>query len=118
MALENKKMVAKLFLITLSFHFLADILKADTDLDQIKPTNDIDKEKVETKVTPASTKKAHPPKIQTFPQAIDYAQRLELHESHLKIHDIHVSGNLIISKDSIINRLPLKIGDEFNVNYT
>ncbi|MFA5999331.1 MAG: outer membrane protein assembly factor BamA, partial [Candidatus Babeliales bacterium] len=61
---------------------------------------------------------AKKPTIQTFPQAIDYAQRLELHESHRKIRDIHVSGNLAISKDSIINRLPLKVGDEFNVNYT
>ena len=122
MALENKKMVAKLFLVTLGFHFLAETVRADNDLDQIKPVNDISLENVEKKVTIASNRKNPQARktasIKTFPQAIDYAQRLELHESHLKIHDIHVSGNLAISKDSIINRLPLKVGDEFNVNYT
>ncbi|HSW75785.1 MAG TPA: outer membrane protein assembly factor BamA, partial [Candidatus Saccharimonadales bacterium] len=119
MALDNKKMVAKLFLVTLGFHFLANTLRADTDLDQIKPNNDISLETVEKKITVASSKKnPQIPSIQTFPQAIDYAQRLELHESHRIINDIHVSGNLAISTDSIIHRLPLKVGDEFNVNYT
>ncbi|MFA5998746.1 MAG: hypothetical protein WC747_01875, partial [Candidatus Babeliales bacterium] len=102
MALENKKMVAKLFLVTLGFHFLSETVRADTDLDQIRTNNDIDKQKVEKKVTLASNKKnpqSKKPTIQTFPQAIDYAQRLELHESHRKIRDIHVSGNLAISKD-------------------
>ncbi|MCX5924647.1 MAG: outer membrane protein assembly factor BamA [Candidatus Dependentiae bacterium] len=121
MALENKKMVAKLFLAALGFHFLTEVVRADTDLDQIRSNNDIDKQKVEKNVTIASSKKnpqAKKPTIQTFPQAINYSERLELHESHRKINEIHVSGNLAISKDSIVNRLPLKVGDEFNVNYT
>jgi outer membrane protein insertion porin family len=53
-----------------------------------------------------------------YPTAIDYEQRLALHESKSKINDIHVQGNKIISTASILNCLPLKIGDMFSVNMT
>lgn len=54
----------------------------------------------------------------TYPIAIDYEQRLALHESKRKIKEIHVQGNQVISTPSILHRLPLKVGDEFNVNLT
>ncbi|MBP6892392.1 outer membrane protein assembly factor BamA [Candidatus Babeliales bacterium] len=53
-----------------------------------------------------------------YPQVIDYEQRLALHESKKKIHEIHVQGNQVISIPSILNRIPFKVGDEFNVNLT
>lgn len=53
-----------------------------------------------------------------YPQVIDYEQRLALHESKKKIHAIHVQGNQVISTPSILNRIPFKVGDEFNVNLT
>jgi outer membrane protein insertion porin family len=56
--------------------------------------------------------------ITNYPTTIDYEQRLALHESHRKIQNMHIRGNKIISSASIFNRLPFKIGDEFNVNLT
>lgn len=53
-----------------------------------------------------------------FPNTIDYAKRQDIHSEKRKIRNIHVSGNNIITKDSIIHRLPLKVGDVFNLNYT
>ena len=53
-----------------------------------------------------------------FPATIDHAKRHEINSEKRIIKTIHVSGNKIITKDSIINRLPLKVGDIFNLNYT
>lgn len=53
-----------------------------------------------------------------FPTAIDYEYRLKLHEAHRKIAQIHIKGNQVISDASILHRLPLKVGDVFNVNLT
>lgn len=56
--------------------------------------------------------------VKTYPTIIDYEQRLALHESKRKIKEIYVQGNQVISTPSILHRLPLKVGDEFNVNLT
>lgn len=53
-----------------------------------------------------------------FPNKIDFAKRHEISSEKRKIKNIHISGNKIITKDSIIHRLPLKVGDDFNLNYT
>ncbi len=97
MALENKAMIRKILVLILSLP-LCILLRAEnitnTVLDEIKST-----EKV-------------------YPQAIDYEQRLALHEDKKKIHAIHVQGNHVISTPSILNRVPFKVGDVFNVNLT
>lgn len=54
----------------------------------------------------------------TYPKSIDFAARNAIHEEKRIIKNIIVSGNKIITKDSIVHRLPLKIGDIFNSNYT
>lgn len=53
-----------------------------------------------------------------FPTEFDYQQRLQLHEDHRKISKIHIQGNQAISEVSILHRLPIKVGDVFNVNLT
>ena len=53
-----------------------------------------------------------------YPQAIDYEQRLALHENKRKIREIRIQGNQVISTPSILNRIPFKVGDEFSVNLT
>lgn len=58
------------------------------------------------------------PKEIDFPHLIDYAKRHDIHSEKRKIRNIIVSGNKIITNDSIIHRLPLKVGDIFNLNYT
>lgn len=55
------------------------------------------------------------PKI---PTKIDPAQRLALHEEKRTIKNIHIQGNNVISKDAILHKLPVKVGDTFNINLT
>ena len=53
-----------------------------------------------------------------YPKTIDFEKRHIIQEEKRKIKNINISGNKIITKDSIIHRLPLKVGDIFNINYT
>ncbi len=159
MALENKKIVAKLFLLSLSIYFSTQEAQGKNEEKQQKQTKKVVKQQ---KVThQKASKKAisnkankhdatqknltsknatiHSSHAQseqepaqqaplqttsstvvpiTLPTTVDYAQRLSLHDAHRKINEINVAGNVIISKDSIINSSPLKVGDEFNINYT
>lgn len=55
---------------------------------------------------------------ESLPKNINYSERVKLHEDKRTIHAINVIGNVVITKDSILNKSPLKVGDQFNMNYT
>lgn len=53
-----------------------------------------------------------------YPSVIDYEQRLFLHESGSKINKIYVEGNNVVSAASILNAIPIRLGDVFSINVT
>ena len=162
MALENKKIVAKLFLVSLGFYFSTQETQGGKEKNQHSAIKKVTKQKTSNTKNTSNKSINLPPDQETFnkdlqdlsisnepekaqtnqenkdannasqeikssdltispnslPTTIDYTQRLSLHDAHRKINAINVSGNVIISKDSIINSSPLKIGDEFSANYT
>lgn len=113
MALENKAIIRNLLVITLSLPLVTSLFAETSTV--TPPKTEIDKTKP-SKIKPA--KKSAVKKTIQYPTEIDYEQRLTLHESHKKINNIHVEGNVVIAKDAILNRSPLKVGDVFNVNST
>jgi outer membrane protein insertion porin family len=64
------------------------------------------------KVTQAKNKS---PKLSN---KIDPEKRLALHEEKRTVTEINVEGNKAISKEAILYKLPVKIGDTFSVNET
>src|SRR5690606_32677411 len=52
------------------------------------------------------------------PNKINPEKRLAIHEEKRTVTDIHVEGNKAISKEAILYKLPVKIGDTFSVNDT
>ncbi len=99
MALENKTIMRKILVLVFSLP-LCTVLWAQDAQNVSEPEHEAKKNEI------------------VHPQAIDYEQRLALHESKRKIKSIHVQGNQVISTPSILNRIPFKVGDEFNVNLT
>lgn len=53
-----------------------------------------------------------------YPDSINLEERLNLHEAKKTISAIHVDGNKIISQDAILYKIPVKVGDIFNVHQT
>lgn len=125
--------VSKLFLISLllGFHFSTQVAstqqrtqpktkKASALKKTINNNNKIEHSKPSTpaiQTTPLNDSSVTKKEL-VFPETINYEKRLAMHESERQIRDIHVTGNVMISKESITNRSPLKIGDKFNVNFT
>lgn len=107
MALENKTIMRKILILALS-------LPLSVSMWALQAKDVSQKESIVSTETTEQTKEAE----KIYPQVIDYEQRLALHESKKKIHEIHVQGNQVISTPSILNRIPFKVGDEFNVNLT
>lgn len=130
MAHENKKQQVYCLLLTFGLYFLPQVTYGNDseNFDIVNETiyNNQDTSKPKAaktakKTTPipkvTSQKKAKTKKV-NFPDHINYEERFKLQEEKRKITDIKVSGNKIITHDSIIHRLPLKVGDIFNINYT
>ncbi|MCX5923010.1 MAG: outer membrane protein assembly factor BamA [Candidatus Dependentiae bacterium] len=162
MALENKKIVAKLFLVSLGFYFSTQETQGEKEKNQHSTIKKVTKQKrnsskntadkstntlsdqelsyreikdqnVSSEITDTLTSQENTDETTNnsqdvksdsiispsyLPTTIDFTKRLSLHDEHRKINEINVSGNIIISKDSIINSSPLKVGDEFSSNYT
>lgn len=94
----------------------SNAISADQDLSQESATESDENLNIEPN---ASSQDATEPKKEVvFPSDINFAKRHEINSEKRKIKTIHVSGNKIITDDSIIHRLPLKVGDDFNLNYT
>ncbi|MBM17825.1 MAG: outer membrane protein assembly factor BamA [Epsilonproteobacteria bacterium] len=123
---ENKKRRIHYILLAFGLYFLPQVM-CGNDSQNLDIVNEavynkkVNKEpnkkqgqpkKKSTKKTIAASEKKN------FPNKIDYQQRAKLQEEKRKIKTIHVKGNKVITKDSIVHRLPLKVGDLFNVNYT
>lgn len=112
MALDNKTIITNVLVLSLSLAFFTELF-ADTNKKAETKAKSVQK-KLAKKTSDSTVKDSKP----HYPETIDYAKRLDIHEEHRKIRDIHVTGNVVISKNSILNRLSQKIGDVFSVNYT
>lgn len=107
---ENKKRLVNYLFLTFAFCFLFNAANGN-DAQDIEPKNE-KTENIEQKNESTIQETV------AYPQKIDHKKRQTLHEEKRRLIKIIVSGNVLITKDSIIHRLPLKIGDIFNVNYT
>lgn len=115
MALGNKTIIRSILMLSLSLPLVSPLLAQETNNSQSKAIQK--KQAKPSKKNQKNVAKIEAP-AKKYPTTIDYQQRLALHESHRIINEIHIEGNVVIAKDSILNRLPLKVGDEFSVNAT
>lgn len=128
---QKKSIVVTVACISLGLYLFPSLLEATPEKETTSQRSTISKQpkktvlddsssKKETQHTAKKTKstksvKAQPAKI---PTTIDLQQRLALHEAKRTINKIHVKGNKVVSNDAILNTIPVKVGDTFNVNLT
>ncbi len=129
---ENKRKLAHILLLSFCIYLTPQttISQDDQDIDIVNEAiykkehkKQIKTQPKKAKTSKETSKKVEKPQVddistKEFPKDIDYSKRLSLHEEKRKINNIHVIGNKVITKDSIISKLPLKVGDIFSVNYT
>lgn len=110
----KKKQLANYLFLTLGLYFISQTTYGDDHqkLDVVNETTNTSHNNDQDQESKTSVQEV------VFPHKIDFAKRDEINNEKRKIKEIHVSGNKIITKDSIIHRLPLKVGDMFNLNYT
>lgn len=109
---HKKQLVTYLFLAVGFCTLFQTATSSDTSKNSTKKTTT--KTKKSATAPTKKTKVASP----VYPTVIDYEKRNELHKESREIRAIHVSGNNIITKESIINRSPLKVGEPFSLIYT
>ena len=98
------------------------MLLSQNSSDDINIVNEAVLKKDKQKKSKPTAKKAPLKKVtinpDDLPKHIDYSKRIQLHEEKRIIKQIHIIGNHIITNASILNKLPLKVGDVFDVNQT
>ncbi|MBI2353101.1 outer membrane protein assembly factor BamA [Candidatus Dependentiae bacterium] len=117
---ENKKRLVNSLFLTFAFCFLFNATTKGNAVLNKKSENESANHSSKDS-THSSIQENNQSKIietSSLPQKIDYEKRQAIHNEKLHIKNIHVQGNEIISKNSIIQRLPLKVDDIFNLNYT
>lgn len=113
---ENKKRLVSYLFCTFGFYFLVNTIHSNdaqnTDTKNEAVGNNQDDTNANAREEEQKTNQ------KSLPKTIDYKKRQTIHEEKRRIKNIDVEGNVVITKDSIIHRLPLKVGDIFNLNYT
>ena len=115
---QLKPFIILSFLMTFNFINTAQDELHDIDIINTNTLNKESKAKKKKTTSVKSAKKEVTIDPQTLPKEIDYSNRVKLHEEKRKIKNIHITGNVVITKASILNKLPLQVGDTFNMNYT